>query len=57
MTTHYWGDDDFDWKALNNAMEDIQEYVNKYSRCYFMCKEKYGSIRYEHVVVMERYLS
>ena len=49
MSYHDWGDTDFDWKGLNEAMLFIYDYVYFRSLCRAMMKEKYGSIRYEYV--------
>ena len=47
---HIWGDKEFDWDGLGDAMKYMHQHVRKYSRCLFICKEKYGTIRYEHIV-------
>jgi hypothetical protein len=46
---HIWGDDWFEAHGdeLYDAMQFIQEDLYKYSRCRLICKEKYGTIRYE----------
>jgi len=49
MTDHIWGDKDFDWDALYEAQVYIIKYVRRKSRCHLICKEKYGTIRYEWV--------
>ncbi len=47
MTYHRWGDEDFDWEALNEAMNDIFNFCKKWAYMHIHMKEKYGSIRYE----------
>lgn len=45
MSSHYWGDEDFDWKALTGC----QKIIYKYHRYGFLgahCKEKYGTLRW-----------
>ena len=50
MTYHEWGDDDFDWDGLYAAALFIGDYTRKWSLgCSLMSKEKYGTIRYEHL--------
>lgn len=49
MTYHDWGDKDFDWEALNNAGEYISSYCMKRARLYIHWKEKYGTLRYQHL--------
>ena len=46
MPTHIWGDADFDWEGLNQAMGYIYRYVYHRSGTRVFMKEKYGSIRY-----------
>lgn len=50
MVGHMWGDQDFDWDGLRAAERFICDYVEDNSICYLISKEKYGTIRYEHVV-------
>lgn len=48
-TTHHWGDGWEGWPTLHKAMEEIDTRV--YEAGYTLIfKEKYGSIRYEHVI-------
>lgn len=45
MSDHRWGDEDFDWEAL----EDCQRIIYKYHKRGFLsslCKEKYGTLRW-----------
>lgn len=49
MTYHIWGDDWPHWNELYEAETFIINYVYRYSWCRLSCKEKYGTIRYEHV--------
>lgn len=46
MSSHCWGDEDFDWKALNDAMSLIHK-IGKLGFLSIWMKEKYGTIRYE----------
>ena len=48
MTNHYWGDKDFDWESLNNAINDITKDLRK-ARIRVHSKEKYGTARFEFV--------
>ena len=53
MPNHIWGDKWFQKYGddLNDAINFIVEYVDKNGDGYFlMCKEKYGTIRYEHTI-------
>lgn len=55
MTVHYWGSEDFDWEALNKAMD----YITKESIAIGLVpimKEKYGTIRYEFHSLWKREL-
>lgn len=49
MSNHYWEDIDFDWGEFHKAQSFIIKYVYRHSLCFLMCKEKYGTIRYEYV--------
>lgn len=49
MPTHFWGDKDFDWYSLNDAMRFIYKWTYRLSGLRVMMKEKYGTIRYEYV--------
>lgn len=49
MTVHYWGDKDFDWEALDKAMDFIYKFCLKAGKFRPVMKEKYGTIRYEFV--------
>lgn len=46
---HIWGDTWEHWDELYKAEHFIIKYVYKYSKCRLISKEKYGSIRYEHL--------
>lgn len=48
---HLWGDKDFDWAMLDEAMEYIYVYVRRRSGTYIGLKEKYGTIRYSFVSI------
>lgn len=52
MTEHEWGDDWFlkHGTDLDNAIEYIVSYVKRHTGCTLVCKEKYGTIRYEFMV-------
>lgn len=45
MPFHHWGDNDFDWKALYRAEEEICN-ILKYGRVGVHSKEKYGTLRW-----------
>ena len=47
---HEWGDYDFDFEELYKAQQWIVKWVNRLSGCYLMSKEKYGTIRWEHII-------
>lgn len=47
MTSHLWGDPDFDWDALNDAAMYIAVRCRQFARCGVMTKEKYGTLRLE----------
>lgn len=51
MTYHLWGDKWFReyGEELYQAIDYITKYVKRYSFCTLVCKEKYGSIRYEYI--------
>src|SRR5690349_15542854 len=46
MPSHHWGDIDFDWRALNNAISLIYK-VSRLGLLKVSMKEKYGTVRYE----------
>lgn len=46
---HEWGDDWPHWNELYEAETWIANYVHKWTRCRMQSKEKYGTIRYEHI--------
>lgn len=46
MPFHTWGDKDFDWAALDRAMDIIYAHMDETEGSIVM-KEKYGTIRYE----------
>ena len=43
---HNWGDDSFDWNALNKAIEIIWWWSTKIGRFGGQIKEKYGTLRF-----------
>lgn len=45
MASHLWGDEDFDWKALEDASYYIQRRCRQYARMGIWVKEKYGTLR------------
>lgn len=45
MTHHEWGDKDFDWKGLDEALNLLDGYLRKYGRMTVSVKEKYGTAR------------
>lgn len=47
MTYHEWGDEDFNWHMLSEAMKYISDEWWETAKCYPIMKEKYGTIRYE----------
>lgn len=48
MPFHHWGDKDFDWEALNNAIDYCMIFWTKWGRIGTHGKEKYGTFR-DHV--------
>ena len=46
---HYWGDEDFDWNALNHCVHLYDHVLKKYGRMCVHTKEKYGSMRLQFV--------
>ena len=42
---HEWGDEDFDWKALNEAAQYLEKYCKRWARLGIWTKEKYGTLR------------
>lgn len=42
---HIWGDEDFDWEALNEAADYIQNRCRQFARMGIWTKEKYGTLR------------
>lgn len=42
---HFWGDLDFDWKALDDAGYYIQRRCRQFARMGLHIKEKYGTLR------------
>ena len=49
MPHHDWGDESFDWPALNDAMEYISKMYHRIYKRYPLMKEKYGTIRFEMI--------
>lgn len=47
--THSWGDSWPHWNELYQAEIYIGNYVYKWSRCRLQSKEKWGTLRYEHI--------
>lgn len=45
MPTHFWGDKDFDWKGLNEAIDYISDRLQGLARIGVHSKEKYGTAR------------
>lgn len=45
MASHLWGDEDFDWKALDEAMDYLYTNCRRYARLGLWIKEKYGTMR------------
>ncbi len=50
--SHFWGDEWFEKYGddLYYAQMDIIKYTKRWSRCQLLSKEKYGTIRYEHIL-------
>lgn len=42
---HIWGDEKFDWKALDEAAYYLQRNVKRWARLGIWTKEKYGTLR------------
>ncbi len=42
---HVWGDEDFDWKALDEASDYIWKRSRQFARFGVHLKEKYGTLR------------
>lgn len=45
-----WGDDWPYWDQLTTAMSWISKELEDTTGLYLMCKEKYGTMRYEHIM-------
>ena len=45
MPYHEWGDESFDWSALNNAITYIDKTCTRYGRIGIHSKEKFGTHR------------
>ena len=45
MPTHYWGEKDFDWAGLDDALKIIVRYLRRGRISIWQYKEKYGTIR------------
>lgn len=45
MAQHLWGDDDFDWKALEEASNYLHRRCRQFARLGIWTKEKYGTLR------------
>lgn len=48
MTAHNWGDG-FDFDKLHEIEEEIGDKVKSRTMCTVVSKEKYGTLRFEHV--------
>lgn len=46
---HEWGDENVDWRGINDAADYISAYVRKYGRMTCHGKEKWGCVRLEYV--------
>lgn len=46
MSSHQWGDKDFDWKALDDAGHLLRKITKRYGRLGGDIKEKYGELRF-----------
>lgn len=55
MTYHEWGDEDFDWEGLGDAEIFIRDLSIRFARLSIGTKEKYGSIRYQRFLPIEKY--
>ena len=42
---HEWGEEDFDWKALDEAAKYLEDKCRKWGRVGIWTKEKYGTLR------------
>ena len=51
MVDHMWGDEDFDWDGLERARQEIFEKFRFATGGILISKEKYGSIRYERLLL------
>lgn len=45
MPSHYWGDKDFDWKALNDSIRYCMDFWRRWGRIGSHGKEKFGTFR------------
>jgi len=45
MTQHLWGDEDFDWNALDKASDYLYTQCRRWARLGIWTKEKYGTLR------------
>jgi hypothetical protein len=45
MVHHFWGDDAFDWRGLDDAISYILEFNTRWGRSAVVGKEKYGTAR------------
>jgi len=55
MPCHYWGDEDFDWKALDEAMYEGATIMRRYGRIWVSTKEKYGTARWDIYLSSSKY--
>ena len=49
MVEHMWGDTDFDWEALNNAINYVVSFCRRWARIPLHGKEKWGVMRLESI--------
>lgn len=43
---HQWGDENVDWKGINDAAEFVGDYCARWARFRGQTKEKYGTVRF-----------
>jgi hypothetical protein len=46
MPYHDWSEQDFDWKSLYSAIDEITDFMKRYGRIGVHSKEKYGTARW-----------
>ncbi len=52
---HEWGDDWPHWDQLGKSMDNVTGAVARLSGCSVVCKEKYGTARWEWVLPPHRF--